>query len=435
MEELYLAQLDGFALEIESIDDSFEKSIARHEFPNRDGALLEDLGQKARTVNFRCYFWDHGKHLTYGNHIKFVNHLSSQALFELIHPTYGIMLGMVERVTVRHDDRNWTAEVDVTFVENMREPIDETRYQDVEAATEEAFIAGQEEQQDELADDLADEGLPLDQELVAEQSILSQVKATAQSSREMAREMDGYLNFAATIAADVTDLEGSLVSVVNYGVNLPGRVIGVLARVVERTARSYSAIKTAPARLMKSLKLAFQNLENQFANFSLGKSKSAIATRDLMIKHLRLACAQRLALEAAYAYSADEQLRQQVRRSEQTQSFDLNGNYVGTPTETVLNARELDESLADARDLLQAALDQARGMRSLKAMAISLLDHVNVVKLERDRIVSITLESPRPLHLVCLMYGLPYQMAERIASINDIPNPNFTSGSIDIYVR
>jgi prophage DNA circulation protein len=74
-------------------------------------------------------------------------------------------------------------------------------------------------------------------------------------------------------------------------------------------------------------------------------------------------------------------------------------------------------------------------MQSLKRMARSLLEHVNTVKLERDRIITIVLDNTRPLHLVCLKYGLPYNMSDRLLSINQgIRNPSFTSGEIQIYV-
>jgi prophage DNA circulation protein len=436
MQELYPAQLDGIALEIETFDDTFEKAIAKHEFPNRDGALLEDMGQKARTVNIRCYFWDHGDHQTYADHVKLVNHLGSQALSELVHPVYGSMQGMVERVTVRHDDREMMAEVDISFVENLRDTIEDVEYEDVEAATEEAFIAGQDEQQIEAAADLAG-ALDVANYLDPALTILAQIKGATAAARELAREMDGYINLAKGMANEVTQTVDSVVAVVNYSVNLPGRVVGIVARVVESVAQGYQSIKSYPSRYMNSLGLAFQNLINKFEMFSDSHSQQGEKARAFFVKHLRIACGQRMALEAAYVYNADERKRQQVRRTEQAKSFDVNGRYYGAAaTEPVLNVRELEESLAATRELLQEAFDQARGMQSLKVMARSLLEHVNTVKLERDRIITIVLDNPMPLHLVCLKYGLPYNMSDRLLSINkSIRNPSFTAGEVQIYVR
>ncbi|GFO67877.1 hypothetical protein GMLC_14560 [Geomonas limicola] len=435
MQELYPAQLDGIALEIETLDDTFEKAVAKHEIPNKDGALLEDMGQKARTVNIRCYFWDHGDHQTYADHVKLVNHLANQVLSELVHPVYGSMNGMAERVTVRHDDREMMAEVDISFVENLRGTIEDIEYEDVEAATEEAFLDGQDEQQNEAAEDFAGE-LDVTMDLDPNLTILEQVKGATAAAREMAREIDGYIGLATGIAGEVIQTASSVVATVNYAVNLPGRVVGVIARVVEAVAQAYQAIKNFPARFMNSLKLAFKNLINKFKLFSSSRSKQGEKARAIFIKHLQIACAQRMSLEAAYVYNADERKRQQVRRSEKVTSFDTNGRYVGSAaTEPVLNVRELESSLADTRELIQEAVDQARGMQSLKTMARSLLEHVNTVKLERDRIVTIVLDNTMPLHLVCLKYGLPYNMSDRLLSINEgIKNPSFTSGEIQIYV-
>ncbi|GAC1467386.1 MAG: hypothetical protein PVSMB11_02950 [Desulfuromonadaceae bacterium] len=55
--DLYAAAIDGIPLEIETLDDQFEVAIARHEFPFKDGALLENMGQKDLTVTILCYFW------------------------------------------------------------------------------------------------------------------------------------------------------------------------------------------------------------------------------------------------------------------------------------------------------------------------------------------------------------------------------------------
>lgn len=151
MPDRYTAQLDGFALEIETTDDAFEKAIVRHEYPFKDGALLEDMGRKARIVKFRCYFWDDGAdHATYDTHIELVKHLASQEISELVHPKYGPLRGCVESMSVRHDDRDRTAEIDVTFVEGLIEDGGDTSHTDVEAAAEEAYNDGIEDQKKNL---------------------------------------------------------------------------------------------------------------------------------------------------------------------------------------------------------------------------------------------------------------------------------------------
>jgi len=87
------------------------------------------------------------------------------------------------------------------------------------------------------------------------------------------------------------------------------------------------------------------------------------------------------------------------------------------------------------RTRIEAAVEKAREMDSLKIMAAALLTHVNNVRLEREKMVAVILDNPMPLHLVCLKYGLPYTDAERLYKVNRLQNPNFTSGEVLVYAR
>jgi hypothetical protein len=182
----------------------------------------------------------------------------------------------------------------------------------------------------------------------------------------------------------------------------------------------YDSIKNAPHRFLSNLEQARLDLESK-AGFG---------------KHLKIGFSSQAAMVVAGVYKADEATRQKVRRNESGKSFDTQGNYLGAPvSEQILTVNDLEASLATMRTMLQAAIDEDRSMESLKAIAKSLLDHVNTIKLERDRIITVELDNAMPLHLVCHRYGLTYNYAERIASINRIKNPNFTDGEVRIYGR
>ena len=219
---------------------------------------------------------------------------------------------------------------------------------------------------------------------------------------------------------DVANPANGIISTINYGSNLPGRVIGSLSRCIERYVVLNDTIKNAPSRFLNNLDQAMLQLE---ASAGFGK-------------HLRIGFAIQAAQTIAGVYKDDESARQKVRKSEATASFDTQGNYRGTPaTEPILTINELEASLAQLRTMLQNGVDQDRSMESLKIMAKSLLDHINIIKLERDKIVTVELDNAMQLHLVCHRYGLDYNYAERIASINRIKNPSFTSGEVRIYGR
>jgi hypothetical protein len=98
-----------------------------------------------------------------------------------------------------------------------------------------------------------------------------------------------------------------------------------------------------------------------------------------------------------------------------------------------MNINELESTLAIVRARIEAAIETGRDMDTLKIMAAALLTQVNSVRLEREKMIAVTLDNPMPLHLVCLRYGLPYTDAERLVNVNNIPQPNFTSGEIKVY--
>jgi len=428
---LYDAAIDDIPLEIETLDDQFEVSIARHEFPCKDGALLENMGQKARTVNIRCHFWDNGSHLTYNNHIKLVNHLKEKSLFTLIHPMYGSMQGMVERVGVRADDREMTAEVDIAFVENLRQDTAEVEYEDVEVAADQALIDTQDEQMDQFLNDaqneLGAEATEInDQDLDSEQGILEQFSSISQKARAWLKEVESAVSTFEATLNDVTQPVNSLISTITYGLKLPGRVIGSIARMVDRFVALYKTVTTAPSRFMRNLRSAVDNLISKF-----GFSSS-------IQKHLRVAVATQGAQAVAQYYATDETQRQKLRRLEKQTTFDTLGRYINPPVaEPVYTVNELEDSVYITRDMLQEAIDSdgGRSISSLKTMARILIDHVSNIKLEREKIITVSLDNPMPLHIVCLRYGLDYHYADRIVAINSIPRPNYTSGSLQIYIN
>lgn len=435
MPDLYQAQLDGFFLEIETTDDAFEKAIVRHEYPFKDGALLEDMGRKARVVKFRCYFWDDGAdHATYDTHIELVKHLASQEISELVHPKYGPLRGCVESMSVRHDDRDRTAEIDVTFVEGLIEDGGDTRHEDVEAGAEEAYNDGIADQEREFADDMkADLGPEapgiMDRVLDPAKSIVEQFQDVSTKSRNYLKTVESYVGTMEATLNTIANPANSLVSTINYGTNLPGRVIGSVSRCVERYALLYDSLKNAPARFVNSMTFGLKGLSNSSGKFS---------------KTTKIAAASHTALQTAYLYKADEVLRVAQKKNEGLRAFDALGNYTAlavvasrvsgaTAPETTMTVNELESSLAEVRASLQEAIDLSRQNTSLKQQALQLQTHVNSIKLEREKIIQILLDNPMPLHLVCLRYGLPYNAAERLLMINAIPNPNSTSGEVSVY--
>ncbi|NVO00763.1 MAG: DNA circularization N-terminal domain-containing protein [Geobacteraceae bacterium] len=433
--ETETAWLDGIELDIQTLDDHFEKSIVRYEYPFVDGADLEDLGQKAGTVKVRCYFFDDGFRDTYDDHIKLINLLVKKDDFDFIHPKYGQLKGKVESFDSRHDDSERCAEIDFTFVKRGFNAIPASVVDAVDAVAEGAFLDGEEEQLAELANDFLDLGLDVDIQLDPDATLFEQVSGLAADAREVARATDAYIGQLNAAANDITQPINSLTATINYETTLPGRVLGVLTNCVERTARLTDALSKSPASFLSNMKFAFDRLVSVADSLNPVSSKAGSAAHDIIVRHLRIASSRRLAIEAAYIYAADETERQKARKIEKMPSFNPSGRYLSLPAPApIMNLRELEDSLALVRSSLQAAVNDARNMQSLKNQAVQLLNYISTVKLERDKIIQVEIPSPVPLHLICLKYGLPYNYAERILSINSqLPAPNAISGALLIY--
>ncbi|MDA8428480.1 MAG: DNA circularization N-terminal domain-containing protein [Geobacteraceae bacterium] len=435
MSDLYEAYLDDIQLELETLEDSFGKVIAKYAYPYADGDDLEDMGQKGHSTRLRAYFMDNGTQTTYDDHIKLINHLADKTDFILYHPKYGIIHGLVEDVTSRHDDRQRCAEVDFTFLEQMRLPIDTTPDMDVASAVESHFQAAQDDQIAEASRDVVVLGLPPETPLDPTKSILSQIKAATGSLRVIAKEVDDHIAMLRATATEITQPINSLVATITYATTIPALLIGTATLCVERVARLYDSVVDAPAHYLANLDFAFKQLLQSAGDLPGTGTAPGQQARTILIKHLQLACAQRLALESAYCFATDESRRQQVRTAEKQASFNILGRYLSpTATDPLMNLRELENTLAVSRAWLQAGVTAARSMQSLKDLALDLLTHVSSVKLEREKIITVTVINPMPLHLLCLIHGLPYNYAARIRGINPhMANPNTVCGDVQIY--
>ncbi len=418
----------AFDLQIEQIEDGFEKAIAEYTFPYMDGALLEDMGQRARRVRFRCYFYNE----TYASHITLINYLSDQGLVDLVHPEYGLLKGSIETMGVRQDDRKQTAEMDICFVENLIGNAGPGTALDVKGSIEDAFAAGQEEQMGWFSDyvmkGMGPEGAKvLSQTLdFTQPGVLSQFADLTIGGRNFVQTVDTFVRLMDGTLANIDVPADSLVSVIDYGPGLSGRVTSSAAKAVERYAVLYNTTGCAPARFLDNLKDGIETLAGGAG--TLGQQT-------------RCAGALRLALEAAYVYDADEQAYNWIKQTEgkNQRAFDAMGNNVGAPPEMdIMSANDYEGTLNLVRGYIEKVLETARtageDLPSLKAEALTLLQFADQVKTERANVIQVSVANPTPLHLICLQQGLDYHAAERVISINpQITLPSFTQGMVNIY--
>lgn len=438
--------LNGIKLDCETIDDSFSKALAKYELPYRDEALLEDMGQKARTIRLRCYFWRD----TYVTHRTLLDLLYNQQSFELIHPEYGLLKGSVETVSVRRDDREQTAEIDLDFVEGVT-GVEATIAGDIGYEAEEVYEEGLSEAEDAVTRDMVDtlgaeSGEILDQILDPETDILEQFSGLSTTAREYVKKVDEIIRTIEGTLSDVATPANALISTIDFATNLPGRVIGAVAYVASRYSELYDTLDEAPDRFVQSFKDGMAELEESIFSESVRDGTAAGTTTSLtyysvaaetsLLETYTCVIALEAGLQAGYGFAEDEEKRKLRKKQETLKTFDMSGKYLDPePLEQVMTVGEIETALYTAREMLQDAVDSGRENQAPKDMALALLHHVNEIKIERDRIVEKNLDNPTPIHLICLRYGMPYRMAERLLSINEhVSQPNFTAHIVKIYM-
>jgi len=424
--EINTGILNGVTIEMETVEDTFEKSIATYDYPYADGSDLEDMGQKAHTIRFKCYFWDDAEQETYSDHVELLNSLADTTLMDFVHPKYGLIHGKIQSVAVMHDASIRTAVLDITFIEQMRGSTESQPAQSVQAAAEEAYIEGQAAQEEMMKRDIAaiipaaDIGA-VTGTLDAGLSLLEQMDGFSNATRLFVAGIEKRLAAAQTVVAQIKSPADSLLTAFSYTATLPGRILGGMAQILDKYGQLNESLKTLPVKFISRLHDAFNNIQDAFRDFTDNQSASVIgqAANAFLYKHAQIAAAQRIALEAAYIYAAD------AETSASPEDADVQ----------MMTMSELESSLAIVRTRMDAAVEIAREIDALKTMAASLLTQVNNVRLEREKMTGVTLDNPMPLHLVCLKYGLPYSDAERLIKVNHIPHPNFTKGQVTVYAR
>jgi hypothetical protein len=414
----YTACINGRPVNCSTVSDGIEKSIVAHEFPNRNGAMLEDLGLNARTITIIT----HWREANYEEHKGFLRDLTKVETVEFIHPAYGPLQGKIRSAHIRHDDGVNYCEIAIEFIEDSESLSQLSVSPDIADRSERLFVEG-EQQQIELAGT----------------SIFGAVNNFLAAVENGMRAFDGIM-VNAELPAD------SIISAIDYGTSLPGRFVESVANCVARYAQAYKATINSPVAFINSMNNGFRKLQESVDSFAISGSENAAAraARTLLSQHLGLAAAQQLCLQTAYLFEAEEIGRNVLRQQETRSAFDMEGNFIRPEIASeIMNVRELDYCLAIIRKFcaerigIFGTIDEAssREVPAIKEMCAALLYYVKTIKIEMEKIIEIDVDPAMPLHLVCLNHGLPYPMAERVLSINNIDNPNKVIGRIKIYVR
>jgi prophage DNA circulation protein len=446
----YKVKLDSYLLNILDITDSIAPAIASHEFLGLDGAFLQNMGNRPRTIRFKCYFFGtasaaaisnpNEKQPYYENHRGFLNQITDSSIDHVfIHPKYGTVSGVVTNTTITHDDTQQYVAIDIELTEQGIKGKSTGRKDfDVDLATQQQYLKQINNQLGAASGNIQQSGFAtmLGQVVDKAQPITNQLKGLSNKARGYAKEVDRVVGIVNTFASQITQPISSLEATINYANDVPSTIIQSVQRCSERIQAMTALTATSPVRLIRATNQASDDL---CASLTTGVSNSTTGAGNqytqFFVNIIRGHMAGRTAYQLGIMFKQDQNNRSQQQQRDKLRSFDVNGTrtVTGTSPDT-MSRQEIEEALAAVRLAIQTAITADRdSAQDLKDLANTLVIYADQVKLLSQQITTLTV-SNQPMHVICMALGQTYQTAERFLKLNpQIKNPNFVDGTISVY--
>lgn len=438
--DLQQASFRGVEFDFVDIEDGLKKTIAKFDYPYADGSDLEDMGLEARSVRLKAIFFGD----KYKNLEDFIEALKEQGFGYLNHPVFGSIKAIPETVSIRHDERAYHAEADITFLEHLELAVSRVAaYVDTGGVAEEAAIAAGEAEAN-LADTLSEAGIPdniptaglgTSGYMATMAGYAGSVRSAMSTVSSVVGTVQGYINSATVPFKLIT-------SAVNYATSLPGEILGSIAGAIESVAGAYQSLINAPGKFVDSLNHGLNKVETALGDFEGDSKPSSEAARIALAlkaswhvsKASALSVAAVIELAADEAAEKGESLSLKKYGMESTSARGATAGQGTTARTQIMTITEVDAVAAIARESVKAAIEAVRaaygtsgyGLElSLKKQALIVQQAADVVRLKRERITDYEVPSDMPLHILAFnLYG-DIKEADRLLRINNIKNPNF----------
>jgi len=405
----YKCKINNIPLELETIEDNFSKAIVRHEYAGANGSYNEDMGEKARVIKFKTWFIDD----LYPKHIDFLNLLSSKNICELHHPIYGIIKGNIENVRVLHQDLINACEIEFDFIEHKKNEIDPKIYIDIVQRCAELYVQSQYNLMDILKNELS-EKIPksiIESNYDSTTDLLGQINSSISSIRNEISKIDKTVRILEGTMNRIANPANSINSLINYGTDIPGRIMNSIAKCIERYAVAWNSIISAPESFLRSFNNSVSSIESSLQEFG---------------KYFQATKSHRMGVEASIIFKIDNENRNKRKYIEAIADSNEEEPYIFTENQLI-------ESVNIIRNELSITKTYFKELHSSDDMGITIYDFVKRIILEYEKTYQIYIEDETPLHLICHKCNLDYKIADRLISINNFKNPNFIKGWVRVY--
>lgn len=409
MPKEYIAQILGYYLDMVDVTDTFEKSLVVHEYINSPRNIIEDLGAKTRRIAVECVFQDnltitpgwnteYGIFPTYDAHINFLEEINLRSdSFNFTHPKYGEISGKIENITTYHDDTINYASINFDFLQEIIEY--EPKFVQ--------YIVPQ-------------EGKGFRETSEKTKSVIEQSEKDDPDTVRWTAEATTYRNELNTYLADIENNVQSLIYQIDYGTSVPGLMLQDVNEAIDRIVEFYVTSRSAPASFINNIIFGVRQLKGNF---------TGIESRIVHVMGASMA-----AYETGVILDEDEQKRRNIDSKSIQETFDIAGNYKpGEAYDSTLTVNELEDMLFEVRTFIDEAIQLDRDNRALQQQARYLQEYVNQIKLDRERIVTVSV-SEQSLFNILNNYDMNYQLADKILRMNEIKNPNFVNGNVEIII-
>lgn len=404
----YIPKINNYYLNIINIRNNNTYGISKHEIPYTQNNKLENIGRKTPSYNIECVFMDNPPITngwsvseaifpTYEAHKGF-DYLINNTLEPLVftHPKLGEINVFIENYNTYYDDTINYAKYTIDIVQEITTK--ETKYEN--------YVVP------EMANKWRETNETTSTKIFDSQKFTSTLNKWNAEAQLFINKLDSWL-------AGIESPLKSIINTVNYTSDLPSQVLSAINSTIDRIVQSYVDTRNVPFAFINNCIFGIRQLIGNFTG--------------LEAQYIHIMGASRVGYEAGVQYDVDDNNRAEIDKKENIETWDYAGNYRGDVVLPVsMSYDELESSLYEVRKFINEAVQLDRNNRPLQAQAAFLLTFINRVKLDRERIRTITVPK-QSLFQVLNNNKLRYNAIERILKLNPgIKNPNFSTGDIKI---
>jgi len=446
MPSQYNAQLDSWLLNILDISDDIRPNIAKYEFVFRDGAILDNMGNSARVIKFKTYWFGTQANLdvvqrspTYLQHKAFLADItdSTKAYHTLTHPKYGVIKGQIgNSIGIYHDDTQNYVTIDIEFIEDgiilNGSKINNFAIDKAVNTSQLSLLNGQ---LAKTSSTLTSSGLSevLGKAIDFSKTIQSQLSGISTKALNFCKEADKVTGTISSFLNNVTQPINTLTNAVNYASDVPSKIVQTVQKACDRIIANEQAISKAPATAVNNMVSSVQSLATSIT----GSLTSGNQYNTLWSNVILSIGAGAVAQASAAAMMQDQTNRENQKAIESLKTFDDNGQRISSTVSVIdtMSQTDLENMLYVQRGLAQDAIEVDRDQPDLKNQCSLLIRFLDSIKLLKTQIVTMKVTN-MPIHTLCLQLGLSYQAADRILKLNpQITNPTFVDGVIKVYTQ